>query len=110
MDIPAGAVEEVEVVGDFDETDAALDEPAGEEAALAELAAVFVAEGGGLAVEGKGPHELGAGQALSFADELVVVLALLVAAEVLPLDAAHLRAQVFATRDATGCETSRRGE
>ena len=38
--VPAGAVEEVEVVRDLDEPDARLDQPAGQQAALAELAAV----------------------------------------------------------------------
>ena len=40
VDVPAGAVEEVQVVRDLDEPHARLDQPAGEQAALAELAAV----------------------------------------------------------------------
>lgn len=38
--VPAGAVDEVQVMGDFDEAHAALDQASGEQAALAELAAV----------------------------------------------------------------------
>ena len=49
--VPPGAVQEVKVVGDLDEANAGLDEPASEQAALAEGAAVGLAEGGGLAVE-----------------------------------------------------------
>ena len=44
VNVPAGAVEEVEVVRDLDEPHARLDQPPGEQAALAELAAVGVAQ------------------------------------------------------------------
>ena len=49
--VPAGAVEEVEVVRDLDEPDARLDQPPGQQAALAKLAAVSRAAGGRFAVE-----------------------------------------------------------
>ena len=65
--VPAGAVDEAEVVGDLNKTDAVLDEAAGEEAALAELGAVVVAERGGFFLEVEVAHELGAGEAEGFA-------------------------------------------
>src|SRR6185369_3201166 len=46
VNVPPGAVEEVEIVRDFDEADAVLDQPSGQETALAELAAVLGPEVG----------------------------------------------------------------
>src|SRR5581483_12227119 len=42
--VPAGAVEEVEIVRHFNEADAGLGQAAGEQAALAELAAIALAQ------------------------------------------------------------------
>ena len=55
--VPAGAVEEVQVVRDLDEPDARLDQPPGQQAALAELAAVRRRGGRRLAVELEDPRE-----------------------------------------------------
>lgn len=45
--VPAGAIEEAGVVGEFDEADAILDEASGEKAALAKFRLVAIAEGVG---------------------------------------------------------------
>ena len=66
MHVPAGAVDEVEVVRDFDEAHAALDEPSGEQAALPEFAAVGGAHGGRLLLEVEVAHEGRARQAEGF--------------------------------------------
>src|SRR5437762_2414957 len=44
MNIPAGAVQKIEIMRDFDEPDAGFDESAGEQASLAEFAAVGIAK------------------------------------------------------------------
>jgi len=58
--VPAGAVEEVEVMSDLDEPAAGLDQAAGQQAALAELAAVGGAARRRLAVE---PEDVQEGRA-----------------------------------------------
>jgi len=68
--VPAAAVEEVQIVGDLDEADAGLDEAAGEEAALAELAAVGLAQGGAFAVEVEHVEKPGAGEAEGLAGDV----------------------------------------
>ena len=62
VDIPAGAVEEVQVVRHFDESHAALDQSAAQQAALAELAAVSVSQVGRFAVQLEDAIELRAAQ------------------------------------------------
>jgi len=64
--IPAGAVDEVQVVRDFDEADAALDQATGEQAALAEFTSVGSAHGGRLLLEVEVAHERRACQAEGF--------------------------------------------
>ena len=49
--IPTGAVEEVQIERDLDEADAGLHQSAGQQAALAELAAVGLAQSRGLALQ-----------------------------------------------------------
>jgi hypothetical protein len=63
MHVPAGAVDEVEVVRDFDEAHAALDEATGEQAALAEFAAVGLARVGGFLLQVEVAHERRPGEA-----------------------------------------------
>jgi len=57
MHVPAGTVDEVQVVRDFDEADAALDETSGKQAALAEFAAVGSADDRRLLLEVEVTHE-----------------------------------------------------
>src|SRR4029453_1888017 len=74
VNVPAGAVEKVEIVRNFDEADAGLDQASGEEAALAEFAAVGIAEAAGLLGELEDAFELRAAEAEGFADRGVVLL------------------------------------
>ena len=73
VDVPPGSVDEVEIVRDFDESDAGLSQSPGQKAALTKLAAIGVAEIGGFLVEVEDAIELRTGQALSGVDGVVVV-------------------------------------
>src|SRR3954452_10066233 len=73
VDVPAGAVEEIQVVRDLDDPDAPLDQPARQQAALAELAAVEEAEVGRFLVEVEAPGERRAAQLQALVDGGVVV-------------------------------------
>jgi len=64
--IPSGAVDEVEVVGNLDETDACLNEASCEKAALAELGAVGLTEFAGFFIEAEIFHEAGTREAEGF--------------------------------------------
>jgi hypothetical protein len=62
MGIPAGAIYEVKVEGDFDETDTVLYESSGEQAALAEFTAVGISGVGGFVLQVEYGSEAGAGE------------------------------------------------
>ena len=59
MRVPAGAVDEAEVVRDLDKPHAPLDEPSREQEPLAEFAAVALPKGIQFAVEREDVHEVG---------------------------------------------------
>src|SRR5690606_14989224 len=71
--VPAGAVEEVEVVRNLDEPHATLDQPPRQQAALAELAAVAVPQVGRLAIQVEAASEVRPAQLKALLDRLVVV-------------------------------------
>ena len=70
--IPAGAVHEVEIVRNFNKASAGFDKAAGDQAALAKLAAVGRAQFGGLAIEIEYTHKIGAGEAQALGEGDVV--------------------------------------
>ena len=73
VDVPAGAVEEVEIVGDFDETHSAFHEAPTEQAALTKLAAVEVAQACGFLVDLESAVEPRAAELQALFDGRVVV-------------------------------------
>src|SRR5262245_8129836 len=72
--VPAGAVEEIEVVRDLDKSHARLDQSPREQASLAEFAAIRVAQAAWLLAQLKNPLELRSREAERFADRCVVLL------------------------------------
>ena len=73
VDVPTGAVHEVEVVGDLDEAHACLNEAPGKKASLAEFVAIFIAQAVGLFLEVEVTHEAGSSQTEGFLLGLLVV-------------------------------------
>ena len=74
VNVPAGAVEEVQVVRNFDEPHARLDQPPGEQAAAGRIRRRMRRAGCRLLVELENPLELRPGKAERFADRGVVLL------------------------------------
>ena len=62
VDIPTCTVQKIQVVRDFDETNATFDQSATEQATLTELAALPRAQIGGLSIQLKDLRELGTAQ------------------------------------------------
>ena len=65
--VPAGTIDEIQIVRDLNKADAGLHQPTREEAALAELAAVALADRRGLLAEFEVTHESRASEAEGFA-------------------------------------------
>ena len=62
MRVPTGAVEEIQIEGDFDEADTGLHQSPGQQAALPELTAIRLAQAGGLALQIEDIQEARTGQ------------------------------------------------
>ena len=66
VSVPARAVDEVQVVGDFNETNTGLDKTPGEQATLSKFATVSMTQIVGLVLQSEVAHEIGAGQTHGF--------------------------------------------
>ncbi len=73
VDVPTGAVDEIEVVGDFDEPHATLQQPPRQQATLAELTAIRIPQVGRFLVQVEDTGKLGTGQFQALGDRRVVI-------------------------------------
>lgn len=98
MGIPVGAIDDIQIVRDLDETDSGSQQASSQQAALAEFAAICLSQIACFRIQLKDLHELGTGQTQRLGDRRVTIANDARSIRSCQVFATHLVQQTFAAR------------